>query len=422
MNMNRRHFLKFAGAAAGLAGFPYVSVAADLLPADRRRVVVVGGGYGGTIAAKTVRQADPTIEVVLVERNKAYVSCPFSNLVVGGSRTIEENTIGYDALTANHGIKVIHDEVIGVNAADREIRLKSGTLGYSRLILSPGIDFRFDEIENYDPAETPKIIPHAWKAGEQTLLLRRQLEQMPDGGTVIVTIPLTPFRCPPGPYERICQMAWYLKHNKPKSRIVVLDANQDIASKAALFRKAWATHYPDMIDYNANNKIIRVNARHRSVDNGVEEIRGDVVNVIPPQKAGLIAHLAGTVGPDGKWCPVDQTTFESTQVRGIHVIGDACSAGTMPKSGYSANSQAKVCGLNVVQLMNGRQPVEPSLMNVCYSYVTDRQAISVAAVYRVINGNIIALPDAGGVSADLSEDEGTYARSWIRNMLLEMST
>ncbi len=422
--MNRRNFIQMAGIATGLglAPFSILARAGELLPKKGRRVVVVGGGYGGTIAAKYIRMSDPSIEVVLIERNKTFISCPFSNLVIGGNRNLDENKIGYDALAANHGIQMVYGEVTAVDVAARKVRLAEGDVSYDRLILSPGIDFRFDEIEGYDAVETPKVIPHAWKAGEQTLLLRKQLVDMADGGVVVLSIPVTPFRCPPGPYERISQIAWYLKNHKPKSKIIVLDANPDIISKGPLFRKAWEKHYKGIIEFNASNKVTKVDAKARSVDNGVEEIKGDVVNLIPPQKAGLVAYLAGVVGEDKKWCPVNQTTFESTIAPNVHVIGDACSAGAMPKSGYSANSQAKVCALNVVQLMNGKPLIDPSHVNVCYSFVSDKEAISVSAVYKVDKGTTIAVPNSGGVSPDLSELEGVYARSWIKNILHEMSS
>jgi len=422
--MNRRNFIKSASMAAGLgmASFSIIARAGELLPKKGRRVVVVGGGYGGTIAAKYIRMSDPSIEVVLVERNKTFVSCPFSNLVLGGNRDLDENKIGYDALAANHGIQMVFGDVTAVDVAAKKIRVSGGDISYDRLILSPGIDFRFEEIEGYDAVETPKVIPHAWKAGEQTLLLRKQLVDMPDGGVVVLSIPVTPFRCPPGPYERISQIAWHLKNQKPKSKIIVLDANPDIVSKGPLFKKAWEKHYKGMIEFHASNKVTKVDAKARSVDNGVEEIKGAVVNLIPPQKAGLIAHLAGVVDKDKKWCPVDQSTFESTLVPGIHVIGDACSAGAMPKSGYSANSQAKVCALNLVQLMNGKPVIPPSHVNVCYSFVSDKEAISVSGVYKVDKGATIAVPNSGGVSPDLSELEGVYARSWIKNILHEMSS
>ncbi len=423
-NMNRRSFIGLLGAAAGLglAGAPAIASAAELLPKKGRRVVVVGGGYGGAIAAKHIRLHDPSIEVVLIERNRSFVSCPFSNLVVGGFRDIRDNTIAYDKLAANHGIHVVYDEVTAIDTAARKVVVSGGSLGYDRLVLSPGIDFRFEEIEGYDPVETPRLIPHAWKAGEQTLLLRRQLVDLPKGGTVVMSIPLAPFRCPPGPYERISMMAWHLKHHNPGARIIVLDANPDIVSKGALFRKAWEKHYQGMIDYRSGSRVLKVDGRKRSVDNGVEEIRGDLVNLVPPQKAGLVAHRAGVVGEDGKWCPVDPLSFESTLVKGVHVIGDACMAGAMPKSGYSANSQAKVCATNLVRLMNGQELVDPSHANVCYSYVTEREAISVAFVYKVEGGKTVAVPDSGGVSPDLSEEEAVYAQSWIRNILHEMST
>jgi len=422
--MNRRNFIQLAGIAAGLsmASFSVIARAGEVLPKKGRRVVVVGGGYGGTIVSKYIRMSDPSIEVVMIERNKTFVSCPFSNLVIGGSRDLKDNMITYDNLASKHGIQVVYDEVTGIDVAARQVRVGAGTISYDRLVLSPGIDFRFDELEGYDPIETPKYMPHAWKAGEQTLRLRKQLVDMADGGTVVLSVPVTPFRCPPGPYERISQIAWYLKSHKPKSKLIVLDANPDIVSKGPLFRKAWEKHYQGIIEFNAAHKVSKVDHKAMSVDTGVEEIKGAVINVVPPQKAGAVAYMAGVVGEDKKWCPVNQVTFESTLVPNVHVIGDACSAGAMPKSGYSANSQAKVCALNVVQLMNGKDLIPPSHVNVCYSYVTDKEAISVSAVYKVAEGKTIAVPNSGGVSPDLSELEGVYAHSWIKNILHEMSS
>jgi len=424
MTMNRRSFMKLMGAATGvgLAGAPFISSAAEIMPKKGRRVVVVGGGYGGAIVAKYIRMNDPSIEVVLIDRDKTYISCPFSNLVIGGSRKLDENKMTREGLASNHGVKLVYDEVTAVDTAAKKVVLSGGTISYDRLVLSPGIDFRFEEIEGYDPVTTPKVIPHAWKAGEQTLLLRKQLEDMPAGGTVVLSVPVTPFRCPPGPYERVSQIAWHLKNNKPGSKIIVLDANPDIISKGALFRKGWKKHYDGMIDFRAANKVVKVDAKKRSVDTGVEEIAGAVVNLIPPQKAGLIAHKAGVVGEDKKWCPVNQVTFESTIAKDVHIIGDAAIAGAMPKSGYSANSQAKVCALNIVQLMNDKDLIDPSHANVCYSYITDKEAVTVSAVYKVAEGKTIAVPNSGGVSPDLSELEAIYGRSWIKNILAEMST
>ena len=427
----RRRFLKSIGAAAAAAAgilegcggvAPLLNVGhGELLPKNARRVVVVGGGYGGAIAAKYIRMLDPSLEVVLVERNRQFISCPFSNLVIGGIRQMDDLTIGYERLAVNHGIRLIHDEVIDVDAAGRRVVLASGTLKYDRLILAPGIDFRYAELEGYDSASTPQVMPHAWKAGAQTELLRGQLRDMRDGGSVVLTVPLTPFRCPPGPYERASMVAMYLKRYKPKSKVIVLDANPDIVSKGALFRKGWARHYPGMIDYRGGQRVTAVNAQQRSVlVEGIEEVAGDVVNVIPPQRAGAIAVKAGVVGA-GHWCPIDPTTFESKLVSDIHVIGDACAADAMPKSGYSANSQAKVCAMNVVALLNGHETVEMSAINVCYSFITEKEAVSIAAVYRMVDGKIVAVPNSGGVSPDLSELEAAHAENWRRNILAEMS-
>lgn len=430
MTIDRRNFIKLFGGAsavasvaalAGCAGLP-----ADVAEKKGRRVVVVGGGYGGTIAAKYIRMLDKSIEVVLIERNDHLVSCPFSNLYIGGIiKDLMPLTITYDKLVANHGIKFVQAEVTAIDAAAHTVMTSKGPVQYDRLVVSPGIDFRLDEVTGYDEAAM-QVMPHAWKAGPQTVLLRKQLEEMKDGGTVVLSVPLAPFRCPPGPYERTCMIAHYLKHNKPKSRIIVLDANPAIASKGPLFTKGWKDNYDGMIDYRPAKKVTEVDAKTKTVlIEGLEDVRGDVVNVIPPQKAALIAHQAGLVGEDKKWCPVDATTFESKLRKDIHVIGDSSIAGAMPKSGYSANSEAKVCAQNVVALMNGKEPIALSGINTCYSYITEDQAVSVAGVYAVKDGNIIAVPNSGGVSpADFSaaKTEAIYAQSWLRNILLEMST
>jgi sulfide dehydrogenase [flavocytochrome c] flavoprotein subunit len=432
MTLDRRNFLKLMGAGAGvsLAGCAtqQASIGAATGPAmsksGGRRVVVVGGGYGGTIAAKYIRMLDASIEVVLIEPNKQFISCPFSNLYIGGLlKDLTTLTIGYDKLAANHGIKMVYDLVTAIDPAKKTVTVSTGTIDYDRLVISPGVDFRAEELEGYNIATTPEIMPHAWKAGPQTILLRQQLEAMPNGGTVVLTVPVSPFRCPPGPYERTSMIAMYLKQYKPKSKIIVLDANPDIASKAGLFRKGWKKHYEGIIDYRKAQKVTAVDEKARSVFvEGIEEIKGDVVNVIPPQRAGNIAKVAGLIGPDKAWCPVNATTFESTLQKNIHVIGDACSAGAMPKSGYSANSEAKVCATNLVAMMNGKETTELSGINTCFSYLSAKEAVSVAAVYTVKDGAIIAVPNSGGVSPDLSELEAIYAESWLKNILTEMST
>lgn len=427
MTLDRRSFLKLIGAGAGAAGLPMISRAAEIMPKTGRRVVVIGGGYGGTIAAKYVRMLDPTIEVVMIERNKTFVSCPFSNLVIAGiMKDLSSLSFNYDKLASNHGIKMVYDEVTAIDPAAKTVATKGGTLAYDRLIVSPGIDFRTEEIEGYDAATTPLVMPHAWKAGEQTLLLRKQLEEMKDGGTVVLTVPLTPYRCPPGPYERSSLIAWYLKNHKPKSKLIVLDSNPDVTSKGPLFKKAWETHYKGILEYRGAKKVTAVSAKDKAVlIEGIDEVKGDVVNVIPPQRASAIAVKAGLVGDDKNWCPVNATTFESAKHKDIHVIGDACVAGAMPKSGYSANSEAKVCAMNVVALMNGKETTELSGINVCYSSVTNEEAISVAGVYKVAEGKIIAVPGSGGVSPiDFSNAkmESIYADSWLKNILTEMSS
>jgi sulfide dehydrogenase [flavocytochrome c] flavoprotein subunit len=430
MTLDRRSFLKLLGAGAGTAGLPMIGRAAELMPKTGRRVVVIGGGFGGTIAAKYVRMLDKSIEVVLIERNKQMVSCPFSNLYIGGLiKDLTPLTIGYDKLAANHGIKLVHDEVTGIDPAAKVVATKGGTLAYDRLIVSPGIDFRLNEIEGYN-ADTPNIMPHAWKAGEQSVLLRKQLEAMADGGTVVMSMPLTPYRCPPGPYERSCMIANYLKQNKPKSKLILLDANADVVSKKPLFTKAWNEYYKGIFEYVGAKKVTKVDNATRTVSvEGIEDFKGDVVNVIPPQRAGQIAVAAGLVGADKNWCPVDAVSFESTQHKGIHVIGDATAlpstGAPMPKSGYSANSQAKVCAMNVVALMNGKETTDLSGINVCYSAVSATESVSIAAVYKVADGKITSVPNSGGISPvdfSLAKTEHTYAESWLKNILTEMSS
>jgi sulfide dehydrogenase [flavocytochrome c] flavoprotein subunit len=415
-----------AGVLYGCASTGPAGSTADVMPKTGRRVVVVGGGYGGTIAAKYIRMMDKSIEVVLVERNDHFVSCPFSNLYIGGiMKDLSPLTIKYDKLAANHGVKLLQAEVTGVDAASKTVVTSKGSLKYDHLVLSPGIDFRTEEVKGYDIATTPEVIPHAWKAGPQTVLLRKQLEAMPAGGTVVLSIPLAPFRCPPGPYERTSMIAMFLKQHKPKSKIIVLDGNPDIVSKKGLFLKGWKKHYEGIVDYRPAKKVTEVDAKSKTVlIEGLEDVRGDVVNLIPPQRAGHIAVAAGLVGPDKNWCPVNPMTFESTIHKAIHVIGDACIAGAMPKSGYSANSEAKACATNIVNMMNGKEIVDFSGINTCYSFISAKEAVEVTGVYRVNKEKhvIEAVPGSVGVSPDLSELEAIYAESWLKNILTEMST
>jgi len=417
--MNRRDFIRLG--ALALPGLPCAAAAAELLPRSGRRVVVVGGGFGGAIAAKYVRLADPSVEVVLVERRRELVACPFSNLVIAGSRDIRDNSFAQEKLAANLGIKLVQEEVTALDPAGRLVHTAKGSFSYDRLIVSPGIDFRGEEIPGYG-AETPQRMPHAWTAGEQTLLLRSQLEAMADGGTVVVAVPLAPFRAPAAPYERACLIAWYLKARKPNSKILVLDANPDILSKGTLFRRAWQELYPGMVEYRPGTRVTGVDAKSLTLETPSGRVKGAVVNLIPPQRAADLAHRAGLTGDDRRWCPVNQVTFESLRVPGVHVIGDACSAGAMPKSGFAAGSQGRATALNVVALLKDQEPVSPVQLDVSYSYVNDWEAMSLANVYRVVGGNTVAVPGAGGLSKSWSELEGLHARSWIRNTLAEMSS
>ena len=418
-NIARRDFVLGTGAAGLALAAPGFAIAQG-----RKKVVVVGGGIGGCTVASYVRLGDPSIEVTLIEPNKTYHTCFMSNEVIGGERKLESIAFGYDGLR-KRGVNVVHDTVTGIDAAGRTVKTAGGgSYGYDRLVVAPGIDFKWTGIEGYDQAAAEKI-PHAWKAGPQTVLLRKQLEAMPAGGTVVMSIPLAPFRCPPGPYERASMIAMFLKQHKPKSKIVVLDANPDIVSKKGLFLKGWKKHYEGIIDYRPAKKVTEIDAAKKTVlIEGLEDVRGDVVNLIPPQRAGAIAVAAGVVGPDKNWCPINPTTFESTVKKDIHVIGDACIAGAMPKSGYSANSEAKTCATNIVNAMNGRELVDMSGINTCFSYLSAKEAVSVTGVYLVDKAKsaIVAAPGSVAVSPDLSELEAIYAESWLKNILTEMSS
>lgn len=438
MTLDRRSFIKVLGSASGLAlagcattggEGPAVGKTAEIMPkGSARRVVVVGGGYGGTIAAKYVRMLDKSIEVVLVEKNKQFISCPFSNFYIAGiTNDMNALTIGYDKLVANHGIKLVHAEVTQIDAAAKKVVTTEGTVTYDHCIVSPGIDFRTEEIEGYN-AKAMEAFPHAWKAGPQSTNLRNQLQAMKDGGTVVMSMPLTPYRCPPGPYERSCLIAHYLKTHKPKSKLILLDANPDVVSKKPLFTKAWSTLYKDNFQYIGGKKVTSVDVAGKSVSiEGVEDFKGDVINVIPPQRAADIMVKSDLVGDDKKWCPVDAVSFQSTKHKFVHVIGDATALPSdgppMPKSGYSANSQAKVCAMNVVNLMNGKPTIDFSGINVCYSAIDDHQSVSIAQVFALVNGKIKS-PATAISPADFSmtKAEHAYAESWLKNILTEMSS
>jgi len=358
----------------------------DFAPKSGRRVVVIGGGWGGATAARYIRMADPSIEVMLIEPNKEFVSCPFSNLVLSGLRTIESLTQSYGGLR-RRGVKFVHETVTAIEPDTKRVRIGEGYLAYDRLIVSPGIDFQWEQIEGL-PAVKDTVL-HAWKAGPQTVELARQIQAMPDGGVFVLTVPPVAYRCPPGPYERICQVAWYLKTNKPKSKVIVLDANQNIVSKTALFRAAWQA-YPN-IDYRASNKVTGIDTSTREVRTDFDKVKYDVLNLIPPQRAGAIAVQADLVGADKRWCEVDHVTYESVKHKGIHVIGDATIGLPVPKSGNVANNMGKAAALSIVSLLNGQAvPIMPP-GNTCYSWVSDREAIAVVNAYKIENGKVVQI-------------------------------
>ena len=424
MTMNRRDFVKTTGAVAaiGAIGLP------NIVLGEGKKVVVVGGGTGGATAAKYIKMADPAIDVTLIEPNKEYYTCYLSNEVLGGDRTLDSIRHGYDGLKA-HGINVVHEKATGIDGEKKVVKTEGGEYPFDRCIVSPGVSMLYDKIEGYSK-EVAEKLPHAWKAGEQTKILRSQLEAMEDGGVVVIVAPPNPFRCPPGPYERASQIAHYLKGAKPKSKVLILDSKQKF-SKQALFTQGWERLYGfgtenSLIEWQPgpDATVVSVNPDEMSVETSFgDEVKGAVINVIPPQSAGKVAVESG-LADDSGWCPVDKKSFESTLMPGVHVIGDACIATDMPKSGYSANSQGKVAAAAVVALLNGNEVGTPSYVNTCYSIIGKDYGISVAAVYRLSeDGSTIAgVEGAGGLTPMDAEPfalarEVQYAYSWYNNIV-----
>ena len=369
--LKRRQFIQTAsvGSAAGLLG---LSGCATTGGVNGPKVVVVGGGYGGATAAKYVRMwSEGQIQVTLVEPNAAFVSCPISNLVIGGSKTMADITTPYDNLEKRHGVKVVRDSVTRIDAEKKVVMLAGGgTLAYDRLIVSPGIDLMTDTLPGMaKPGAADKIL-HAWKAGPQTVALRKQLESMPDGGVYALTIPLAPYRCPPGPYERACQVAHYFSKAKPKSKVLILDENDDVTSKGPLFKKAWADRYKGIVEYRPKHKVVDVDAAANTLKFEFnDDLKADVLNVLPMMRAGAIAVQTGLATANQRWCEVDFLTFESKAAKNIHVLGDAIQvAPLMPKSGHMANQHGKTCAAAVVALLTGQEvnPM-PIYNNTCYS-------------------------------------------------------
>lgn len=416
---SRRQTLKLLGAAGALATLGATTAAPAFARRTSGHVVVVGGGFGGATAAKYLKRNDPNLEVTLVEPARRFYTCPFTNLYFAGLRDFESVGHDYTDLQRNYGVKVVHATAQDVDANAHTVRLDNGsTLRYDRLVLSPGVDIRWNAIEGYDEAAA-ELVPHAWKAGPQSQLLRRQLEAMEDGGVFILSAPANPFRCPPGPYERVSMVAHYLKHNKPKSKILILDA-KDAFSKQGLFQAGWKRFYGDLIEWvplAKDGKVVRVDAGTLSVESEFGELhKADVLNVIPPQKAGAIAYSAGVTNESG-WVPVKHQTFESELVPDIYVVGDATVAAPMPKSGFSANAQAKVAAAAIVNALAGRPAADASFANTCYSLIAPDYGISVAHTYLLKDGKIAEA--SGGVSpADASDSfrklEAEYGESWYK--------
>ncbi|MBS0544885.1 MAG: FAD-dependent oxidoreductase [Proteobacteria bacterium] len=418
--LNRRTFMKGLAGAAALGG---LAACAGNTPRARPHVVVIGGGYGGATAAKYLRMwSQGAVDVTLIERNPAFVSCPMSNLVVGGYRELADISVSYAALQSKWGVRLITDEATAIDHARRTVSTTAnGVLSYDRLVLSPGIDFMTAAVPGLEG--NFERLPHAWKAGPQTVLLRQQLQDMPDGGVFAMHVPKSPYRCPPGPYERACVVASYLQRHKPRSKVLVLDANTEIQSKKALFTKAFQS-YGKLIEYVPNSDLRSVDAASRSAELEFDRVRADVLNVIPPMRAGSIAVRAGLPLVNGRWVDIDWLTMEAKGVAGVHVLGDALQpAPGMPKSGHMANQHAKLAAAAVLNLLAGEPPSPaPVLTNTCYSFVDDRNAIHVASVHQYDADKRQPMPveGAGGLSTAASDLEGQYAFAWAKNIWADM--
>lgn len=409
----------------GLAAGAFTALGSPAVRAQAApRVVVIGGGFAGASAARALKREDPRLAVTLVEPNPRYTACPLSNAVIAGLRDMKRQHFGYAAIAAE-GIVHVPQAATRVEPERREIMLADGArLTFDRLIVAPGIDLRFDALPGYGAAAAD-LMPHAWKAGEQTQLLRRQLEAMEDGGLVVISAPANPFRCPPGPYERASLIANYLQRHKPRSKILILD-RKDAFSKQRLFEAGWAALYPGRIEWvgeSLGGGVTEVDAATRTLRTEFGEHRAAVANVIPPQRAGAIAAIAGVADATG-WCPIDPVTFESRLVPDIHVIGDAAIGGAMPKSAFTANAQAKACASAVIALLRGETPGEPKLINTCYSLLAPDYGISIAGVYTPRDGLLAEVEGSGGTSpldapAAVRAEEAAYGEAWFETVTAE---
>jgi NADPH-dependent 2,4-dienoyl-CoA reductase/sulfur reductase-like enzyme len=420
--MHRRQFVQSVSAGTTLGALGFMSGCATT-GSNGPKVVVVGGGYGGATAAKYVRMwSDYGIQVTLVEPNSTFISCPISNLVLGGTKTMADITNSYDNLTKRHGVTLVRDMVTTIDAEKRVVKLASGSeLAYDRLILSPGVDFMWETLPGMAKSGAQEKVLHSWKAGAQTVALRKQLEAMPDGGVYALAIPQAPYRCPPGPYERACQVASYFSKAKPKSKVLILDANDDVTSKGPLFKKAWAERYKGIVEYRSKHVVQDVDAATNTLKFEFNDsVKADVLNLIPPMRAGEIAVKTGLATANKRWCEVDFLTFESKAAKNIHVLGDSIQiAPAMPKSGHMANQHGKTCAAAVVALLTGKVPNDmPVYNNTCYSFVSDEDVVHVSSVHRYDpeKKTMLTVPGSGGVSSAANELEGRYALAWARNI------
>ena len=421
MSYTRREFIRSAGIGATFAALSGCSVA-PVAKKSAGRVVVIGAGYAGATAAKYIRLWAPDIDVTMIEPSELFISCPISNLVLNGSKTLADISASYGALRSKYGVNFIRDSAVAIDVAKRQVRVATNNdpIPYDRLIVAPGVQFMYDAIPGLKEASAQESVLHAWKAGPQTLALRKQLEAMRDGGVFAIHIPKVPYRCPPGPYERACLIANYFMKAKPKSKVLILDSNEDVVSKKPLFTKIWKELYPNMIEYRPSSELVDVDAATRTIKLTFDDVKADVLNVLPPMKAGKIAEGASLITANNRWCEVDFLTFESKVAKNVHILGDAIlAAPAMPKSGHMANGHGKNCAAAIVALIKN-QPVNatPMLTNTCYSFVTDKDVIHIASVHRYdeTKKTMVTVEGSGGLSGSASEQEGQYALAWAKNI------
>jgi len=435
-SLQRRQLLKFVGVGSATSLLSACGTNETSRPIAQPglkklgHVIIVGGGWGGATAAKYIRVwSGGAIDVTLIERNAQFVSCPLSNLVLGGSKKIQDITRDYSGLRAL-GVQVLIDEVTAIDPVKKQVSLRKATdLRYDRIIIAPGVDFLFDQIKGLD-AKAQQTVLHAWKAGPQTVALRQQIEAMPNGGVLAISIPKAPYRCPPGPYERACQVAWYFKNYKPKSKVIILDANEEVTSKKGLFTKAWNEQYKGLVEYRNNWQVTELEigaTSQTAVSELGDKLKADVLNIIPPQRAADIAKQVGAINANNKWCDVNWITMESTTVPGLHVLGDATlAAPVMPKSGHMANQHGKAAAAAIVESLNGRAPQAMMMANTCYSFITDKEVVHVASVHRydAAKKTMVALPISPGpaLSTEPNTLEGMYAFSWAQTIWADMLT